>query len=279
MWSAVHDGSAWTSRENLVPDQRAQTEEAPVAVTTRSEAAIAAVTSQLTRSNDPASVLADIVSYAVSCLGLVCAAIVARSADGELHSLCSAPAERPTGVWADLHTSAPVAEGVRQGTVIVVDDILDDGHRWNEERELLSSVGVRGVRVYPVRVHGAAVRSPRRVHRRSLGSTTSQRYRPDPGGPCLPRPLAGIRRAPSGDGGRPDSRPPRVPGRCQSGLRNARRGRQNEHRSRGDGAGEIRTVPPCLPGRGGSLADRRHDQDPGRARDPDQGRDRAPVVR
>ncbi len=155
MWSAVHDGSAWTSRENLVPNQRAQTEEPPVAVTTRSEAAIAAVTSQLTRSNDPASVLADIVSYAVSCLGLVCAAIVARSADGELHSLCSAPAERSTGVWADLHTSAPVAEGVRQGTVIVVDDILDDGHRWNEERELLSSVGVRGVRVYPVRVHGA----------------------------------------------------------------------------------------------------------------------------
>jgi len=123
-------------------------------VTTRSEAAIAAVTSQLTRSNDPTSVLAGIVSYAVSCLGLVGAAIVAKDADGELHALCSAPSDHSTGVWAELYVSAPVVEGVRQGTVVVVDDILDDGHRWYAVRELLGSVGVRGVRVFPVRVHG-----------------------------------------------------------------------------------------------------------------------------
>ena len=123
-------------------------------VTTRSEAAIAAVTSQLTRSNDPASVLADIVSYAVSCLGLMGAALVAKDADGEVHALCSAPSEHSTGVWAELYVSAPVVEGVRQGTVVVVDDILDDGHRWYAVRELLASVGVRGVRVFPVRVHG-----------------------------------------------------------------------------------------------------------------------------
>jgi GAF domain-containing protein len=126
-----------------------------VPVTTRSEAAIAAVTSALTRSNDPASVLATIVTYAVSCLGLVGAAIVAKSADGELHPLCSAPSDHSTGVWADLYVSAPVAEGVRQGTVVVVDGILDDGHRWYGMRELLGSVGVRGMRVFPVRVHGA----------------------------------------------------------------------------------------------------------------------------
>jgi hypothetical protein len=125
-----------------------------VPVTTRSEAAIAAVTSQLTRSNDPASVLAEIVAYAISCLGLVGAAIVAKDAEGELHALFSAPSDHSTGVWADLYLSAPVAEGVRQGTVVVVDDILDDGHRWYAVRELLASVGVRGVRVFPVRVHG-----------------------------------------------------------------------------------------------------------------------------
>jgi hypothetical protein len=124
-------------------------------VTTRSEVAIAAVTSQLTRSNDPASILADIVSHAVSCLGLVGAAIVAKDADGEVHALCAAPADHSTGVWAELYVSAPVVEGVRQGTVVVVDDILDDGRRWYAVRELLGSVGVRGVRVFPVRVHGA----------------------------------------------------------------------------------------------------------------------------
>jgi hypothetical protein len=125
-----------------------------VPVTTRSEAAIAAVTSQLTRSNDPASVLADIVSYAVSCLGLVGAAIVVKSGDGDLRALCVSPTEHSTGVWADLYVSAPVAEGVRQGTVVVVDDILDGGHRWYAVRKLLASVGVRGIRVFPVRVHG-----------------------------------------------------------------------------------------------------------------------------
>jgi hypothetical protein len=126
-----------------------------VPVTTRSEAAIAAVTSQLTRTNDPASILTDIVSYAVSCLDLTGAALVARSPDGELHILYSAPSEHSTGVWADLYVSAPVAEVVRLGTVAVVDDILDDGHRWSEVRELLASVGVRAVRVFPIRVHGA----------------------------------------------------------------------------------------------------------------------------
>lgn len=126
-------------------------------VTTRSEAAIAAVTSQLTRSNDPASILADIVSYAVSCLGLVGAAIVAKDADGVVQALCSAPADHSSGVWAELYVSAPVIEAVRQGTVVVVDDIRDDGHRWYEARELLASVGVSGVRVFPVRVHGVPV--------------------------------------------------------------------------------------------------------------------------
>lgn len=126
-----------------------------MSVTTRSEAAIAAVTSALTRSNDPASILADIVSYAVSCLGLVAAAVVAKNVDGEVLVLCATPADRATGVWAELYVSAPVVEGVRQGTVVVVDDILDEGHRWYTVRELLASVGVRGVRVFPVRVHGA----------------------------------------------------------------------------------------------------------------------------
>jgi hypothetical protein len=125
-----------------------------VLVTTRSEAAIAAVTSQLTRSNDPGTILADIVSHAVSCLGLVSAAVVAKDSDGEMHVLCATPADRSTGVWAELYVSAPVVEGVWQGTVVVVDDIRDSGHRWYAVRELLASVGVRGVRVFPVRVHG-----------------------------------------------------------------------------------------------------------------------------
>lgn len=123
-------------------------------VTTRSEAAIAAVTSQLTRSNDPASILADIVSYAVACLGLTGAAVVARSADGALHTLSVGPSEHSTGAWADLYLSAPVAEAVRQGTVMVVDDVLDEGHRWASTRELLAFLDVRSVRIFPVRVHG-----------------------------------------------------------------------------------------------------------------------------
>lgn len=123
-------------------------------VTTRSEAAIAAITSALTRSNDPASVLADIVANAVSCLRLVGAAVVARAADGELHVLSMSPADRSTGLRADVYMSPPVAEGVRQGTVVVVDDLLEDGHRWTSVRELLGSVGVRAVRVFPVRIQG-----------------------------------------------------------------------------------------------------------------------------
>lgn len=122
-------------------------------VIARSEAAIAAVVSRLTRSNDPGSVLGEIVSYAVSCLDLVDAAIVAKDAAGELHALYTSPSEHTTGTWADLHLSEPVTESVRQGTVIVVDDLLDDGHRWYAVREVLASVGVRGIRVYPVRVH------------------------------------------------------------------------------------------------------------------------------
>jgi hypothetical protein len=126
----------------------------PVPVITRSEAAIAAVTSKLTRPNDPGSVLADIVSYAVSCLDLVDAAIVAKDAAGELHALYTAPSDHATGTWADLHLSEPVTESVRKGTVIIVDDLVDDGHRWHAVREVLASVGVRGIRIYPVRVYG-----------------------------------------------------------------------------------------------------------------------------
>jgi hypothetical protein len=125
-----------------------------VPVTTRSEAAIAAITSQLTRSNDPASVLFDIVSNATACLGLIGAAVVAKSVDEDVHVLCATPVEHATGVWADLYVSAPVVEAVRQGTVVVVDDVSEGGHRWVAVRELLGSVGVRGVRVFPVRIHG-----------------------------------------------------------------------------------------------------------------------------